>query len=117
MDLLKPFDTGSNQNKYLIMVADYFTKWIEATPLAKVTSQNVLHFYKTNLLAPFGVPLDIVSDTRTQFCNKNFQDFVTKLGTKQHFASVEHPQTNRQAEAANRVILKGLKRRLGEIKK
>ncbi|XP_058747024.1 uncharacterized protein LOC131620014 [Vicia villosa] len=38
------------------------------------------------------------------------------LGTK-HFTSVEHPQTNGQAEAANRVILRGLKRRLGEAKK
>ncbi|XP_058782881.1 uncharacterized protein LOC131657510 [Vicia villosa] len=39
------------------------------------------------------------------------------LGTKQHFTSVEQPQTNGQAEAANRVILQGLKRRLGEAKK
>ncbi|MCI12078.1 gag-pol polyprotein [Trifolium medium] len=41
---------------------------------------------------------------------------MTKIGTKQHFASVEHPQTNGQVEAANRVILRGLKRRLGEAK-
>ncbi|MCI34880.1 gypsy retrotransposon integrase-like protein, partial [Trifolium medium] len=32
------------------------------------------------------------------------------------FTSVEHPQTNGQAEAANRVILRGLKRRLEEGK-
>jgi len=32
------------------------------------------------------------------------------------FASVEHPQTNRQVEFANRVLLRGLKRRLGEAK-
>ncbi|MCI24668.1 protein arginine N-methyltransferase 1.5-like, partial [Trifolium medium] len=41
---------------------------------------------------------------------------MTKIGTTQHFASVEHPQTNGQAEAANRVILRGLKRRLDEAK-
>ncbi|XP_058733219.1 uncharacterized protein LOC131604820 [Vicia villosa] len=28
MDLLGPFVTGSNQNKYLIVAVDYFTKWI-----------------------------------------------------------------------------------------
>jgi hypothetical protein len=38
------------------------------------------------------------------------------LGITQHFTSVEHPQTNGQAKAANRVILRGLKRRLGEAK-
>ncbi|RDX90524.1 hypothetical protein CR513_27595, partial [Mucuna pruriens] len=38
------------------------------------------------------------------------------LHIKQSFTSVEHPQTNGQAEAANRVILRGLRRRLEEAK-
>ncbi|GAU40231.1 hypothetical protein TSUD_270310 [Trifolium subterraneum] len=38
------------------------------------------------------------------------------LGTTQHFKSVEHPQTNGQAEAANRVLLRGLRRRMGASK-
>ncbi|XP_050889380.1 uncharacterized protein LOC127094613 [Lathyrus oleraceus] len=53
----------------------------------------------------------------TQFTDGGFQDFIASLGTTQHFTSVEHPQTNGQAEAANRVILRGLKRRLGEAKR
>ena len=58
-----------------------------------------------------------MTDNGTQFTDKNFQAFVTSLGTKQHFASVEHPQTNGQAESANRVILRGLRRRLDELRK
>jgi len=38
------------------------------------------------------------------------------MGIKQVFASVEHPQTNEQVESANRVLLKGLKRRLDKAK-
>src|SRR3954469_11348628 len=117
MDLLGPFPVGSYQNKYLVVAVDYFTKWIEAEALAKITSQNVLRFYKRNILARFGVPQAIITDNGTQFTDKKFQEFVAKLGTKQHFTSVEHPQTNGKAEAANRVILRGLKRRLGEAKK
>ncbi|XP_058741871.1 uncharacterized protein LOC131614279 [Vicia villosa] len=117
MDLLVSFVTGSYQNKYLIVAVDYFTKWIEAEPLAKITSLNVLRFYKRNILARFGVPLAIITDNGTQFTDGRFQEFVAKLGTKQHFASVEHPQTNGQAKAAKRVILRGLKRRLDEIKR
>ncbi|XP_058768343.1 uncharacterized protein LOC131642076 [Vicia villosa] len=56
MDLLGPFPVGSYQNKYLVVAVDYFTKWIEAEALAKITSQNVLRFYKRNVLARFGVP-------------------------------------------------------------
>jgi len=41
---------------------------------------------------------------------------MDNLHIKHHFTSVEHPQTNGLAEVANRKILKGLKRRLGEAK-
>ena len=52
-----------------------------------------------------------------QFTYQCFQDFVAKIGTKKHFTLVEHPQTNGKFKAANRVILRGLKRRLGEAKR
>ncbi|XP_057431999.1 uncharacterized protein LOC130724727 [Lotus japonicus] len=38
------------------------------------------------------------------------------MGIQRRFSSVEHPQTNGQAESANKVILRGLKRRLSEAK-
>ncbi|MCI37947.1 gypsy retrotransposon integrase-like protein, partial [Trifolium medium] len=103
MDLLGPFPTASGQNRYMIVAIDYFTKWIEAEPLAIISAFNVLHFFKRNILARFGVPLVVVTDNGTQFTDKKFQEFMTKIGTNQHFTSVEHPQTNGQAEAANRV--------------
>jgi hypothetical protein len=116
MDILGPFTQGSYQNKYLIMAVDYFTKWIEAEALAKITSFNILRFYKRNVLARFGIPQALVTDNGTQFTDQNFRNFVARLGTKHHFTPVEHPQTNGQAEAANRVLLRGLRRRLGEAK-
>ena len=79
-------------------------------------SFNILRFYKRNVLARFGIPQALVTDNGTQFTDQNFRSFVARLGTKQHFTSVEHPQTNGQAEAANRVLLRGLRRRLGEAK-
>ena len=38
------------------------------------------------------------------------------VGIQQVFASVEHPQTNGQVESANRVLFRGLKRRLEKAK-
>ena len=98
------------------MVVDYFTKWKEAEALSKIIAQQVLRFYKRDILARFGIPQSIVTDNGTQFTDKNFQEFISKLGTIQHFDSVEHPQTNRQAKFANRVSLRGLRRRLDETK-
>jgi len=39
-----------------------------------------------------------------------------ELGIRQIFSSIEHPQTNGQAEATNKVILQGLKKKVGKAK-
>ncbi|KAK2357562.1 protein NYNRIN [Trifolium repens] len=49
MDLLGPFPVAAGQNKFLIVGVDYFTKWIEAEPLAKITAFNILRFFKRNI--------------------------------------------------------------------
>ena len=58
----------------------------------------------------------LVSDNGTQFASQQLGKLFTEFGIKQVFASVEHPQTNGQVESANRVLLRGLKRRLEKAK-
>ena len=41
MDILDPFSPRKDQVKFLIVAVDYFTKWIEATPLATIIAQQV----------------------------------------------------------------------------
>ncbi|MCI48423.1 gag-pol polyprotein, partial [Trifolium medium] len=53
---LGPFTTGLAQSKYLIVGVYYFTKWLEAEPLANITAFNVLRFLKRDILARFGIP-------------------------------------------------------------
>jgi len=99
-----------------VVAIDYSTKWIEAEPLAKITAKNVLRFFKRNILARFRVPTLVVSDNKTQFTDQRFQDYLRNIGIKQSFTSVEHPQANGLAEAANKVILRGIRRRLDTAK-
>ncbi|XP_016168883.1 uncharacterized protein K02A2.6-like [Arachis ipaensis] len=68
------------------------------------------------VITRFGIPKIIISDNGTQFTDKKFVEFLTGLGIKQKFSSVEHPQTNGQVESANKVILLGLKKRLDSKK-
>ncbi|XP_072084449.1 uncharacterized protein [Arachis hypogaea] len=58
----------------------------------------------------------VISENETQFADKKFGEFLAGLGIKQKFLSVEHPQTNGQVEAANKIVLQGLKRRLDQKK-
>jgi len=102
--------------KYLVAAIEYFTKWIEAELVAQITAHKVQHFVWRNIVCRFGVPRCLVSDNGTQFASQQLGKLCTKVRIKQVFVLVEHPQTNGQVESANRVLLRGLKRRLEKAK-
>ena len=107
-----PFLTGTRQIKFLVVGIDYFTKWVEAEPLAKITQQNVKNFVWKNIVCRFGVPRVLVSDNGRQFDNTPFREFCEQLGMENHYSSPTYPQANGQAEVANRSLLKIIKTRL-----
>nr|KYP56767.1 Pro-Pol polyprotein [Cajanus cajan] len=110
MDILGPFPPTKGQLKFLLVAIDYFTKWIEACPLAKITAKNLRKFTWKNIIFRFGIPYSLITDNGRQFIAQSFEDFLRELGIKHLPTSVEHPQTNGQAEAANKVILRELKK-------
>jgi len=116
INILGPFPLAIRQMKYLMVTIEYFTKWIEAEPVAQITAHKVQHFVWTNIVCRFGIPKRLVSDNGTQFASQQLGKLCTELGIKQVFELVEHPQTNGQVESANRVLLRGLKRRLDKAK-
>ncbi|RDX67363.1 Retrovirus-related Pol polyprotein from transposon 17.6, partial [Mucuna pruriens] len=116
VDILGPFPLAPGHIKFLIVAVDYFTKWIETEPVVVISVEKVKKFLWKKIICRFGLPAMIVSDNGTQFASKTTAEFCQGLGIKQIFTSVEHPQTNGQTEATNKVILKGLRRRLEEAK-
>jgi hypothetical protein len=54
------------------------------------------------------VPKAITVDNGTQFDAETFKDFYDQIGTKIHFASVRHPESNRLVERANGIIMTGI---------
>ncbi|XP_057742915.1 uncharacterized protein LOC130961187 [Arachis stenosperma] len=116
LDILGPFPKAPGQVKYLLVVIDYFSKWIEATPLAKIGADKVRAFLWKNIICRFGIPHAIITDNGRQFTDQSLAGFLQGFEIKHHFSSVEHPQTNGLAEAANKVILMALKKKLGEAK-
>ena len=106
LDILGPFP---KQMKFLVVGIDYFTKWVEAKPLAKITQQNFKNFVWKSIVCRFGVSRVLVSDNGRQFDNTPFKDFCEQLGINNHYSLPFHPQANRQAEVANRSLLKIIK--------
>ncbi|XP_068504433.1 uncharacterized protein [Phaseolus vulgaris] len=44
IDILGPFPLAIRQMKYLIVAIEYFTKWVEAEPVAQIDAHKVQHF-------------------------------------------------------------------------
>ena len=59
-----PFPTIAWQLKFLVVGIDYFTKWVEAEPLATITERNIRNFVLKNNVYHFGIPRVLVSDNR-----------------------------------------------------
>jgi hypothetical protein len=91
LDLLGPLPPAQGNLKYVVVAAEYFSKWIEAKPLATITSATVQKFFWQNIVCRFGVPKAVTVDNGTQFDVETFKDFCNRIGTKIHFASVRHP--------------------------
>ncbi|KAL5582066.1 hypothetical protein UlMin_014508 [Ulmus minor] len=116
IDLIGPLPTARGQFKYAVVAIDYYTKWVEAEALAKITEQNVTAFIWKNIVCRFGVPRELVSDHGTQFENKKLQSICDRLGIKKVFSSPAHPKSNGQVEAVNKTIKQTLKKKLEKSK-
>ncbi|XP_042465994.1 uncharacterized protein LOC122048498 [Zingiber officinale] len=75
----------SAQWKFLLVAVDYFSKWIEVEPLARITEQMRL------------------------------KEWCGGYGIQQAFTFVAYPPSNGQAEVANREILRVLRARLDHM--
>ena len=56
---IKP--TASNGHRFILVVIDYFTKWVEAASFASVTKNVVARFIKHNLIYRYGIPERIIT--------------------------------------------------------
>ncbi|XP_019173566.1 PREDICTED: uncharacterized protein LOC109169144 [Ipomoea nil] len=67
VDIVGPFPQLSGHRKFIIVVIDYFSKGVEAEPLATITSQQCTRFVWRNVVSRFWVPVQIVTDNGKQF--------------------------------------------------
>ena len=69
-----------------------------------------------NIATHFGIPHSLISDNGLQFDSKSFRRYCCELGITNRYSTSAYPQGNGQAEAVNKVIVSGLKKRLDDAK-
>nr|GEY69293.1 reverse transcriptase domain-containing protein [Tanacetum cinerariifolium] len=107
---------SSQGNKYILIVVDYLSKWVEAKAFPTKDAQVVCKFLKF-LFARFGTPPPpgaIISDRGTHLCNDQFAKVMLKYGVTHRPATVYHHQTSGQVEVSNHGLKRILERTVGE---
>ena len=105
VDIVGPLLTAPGNLHFAAVALDYFTKWIKAKALAKITSGTLISFLWQQIIYRFGLPSYITVDNGKQFDCVEFRSFYRELGIKLGFASVNHPESNGAVERANGLIL------------
>ena len=103
IDFMGPF-VSSHGMKYILVVVDYVSKWVEAIALANNEGKSVTGFLKKNIFSRFGTPREIISDGGFHFCNRLFKGLLEKYGVRHNVATPYRPQTSGQVEVSNREI-------------
>jgi len=111
LDMIGPLKLAPGNFKFMFVLMDKFSKWIEYMPLVKATSEKAIEFIN-QIIHSFGVPNSIITDPGTQFTGTTFWDFCDDRGIVVKYVSVAHPRANGQVERANGMIIDALKKRL-----
>nr|GFB19921.1 hypothetical protein [Tanacetum cinerariifolium] len=102
-----------HRNKYILVVVDYLSKWVEAKALPTNDARVDVKFLKS-LFSRFGTPKAIISDRGTHFCNDQFSRVMAKYGVTHRLSTTYHPQTSGQVEVTNRGLKRILERTVGK---
>ena len=54
LDIVGPFPKAIGNKRYLLVGTDYFTKWVEAEPLANIKVVDAKKFVRRNIVTRLG---------------------------------------------------------------
>ena len=116
LDIVSPFPKAVGNKRYLLVGMDYFTKWVEAEPLANIKDVDAKKFVWKNIVRRFEVPRTLISDNGLQFDSKSFWRQCCNLRITNRYSTLAYPRGNGQVEAVNKVIVNRLKKKLDDVK-
>jgi transposase InsO family protein len=103
IDFMGPFKNLHGFEHILVMV-DYVSKWVEAIPCRKASTEESIAMIKSMIFPHFGTLRILISDGGTHFTGKNFKRCLFKLGIEHRISTAYHPQTNGQVQTSIRQL-------------
>ena len=105
IDILGPLQLSRSGNKYILMMVDQFTKWVECVPLQTQTAEVVAKACVTHFFSRFGAPLQLHTDQGKNFDSKLFKEICALMEITKTRTTAYRPCSNGQVERYNRTLL------------
>jgi hypothetical protein len=99
-----PFTPSKSKHIYILVAADYVTKWVEAIPTKSVDHATTMKMLQEIIFQGFGVPMYLIINDGSHFLHGILRKTLAKYGVDHKFASPYHPQTSGQVEISNREL-------------
>ena len=103
---------SSKRHKYILVVVDYFTKWVEVVPLKDVTQKEIISFIKEKIIHRFGIPESLTTDQGTMFTGKRVVKYAATRRINMITSTPYYAQANGQVEAVNKAITALIKKHM-----
>lgn len=105
LDLLGPFPRSKKGNQHLLVVTDWFTKFVLVQPLGRATAAPIIRFLENQVFLIFGVPQIVLCDNGVQFVSAEFRKLMKEYKVQKIWYNCKYtPQVN-PTERVNRTIV------------
>ena len=104
VDIMGPLPESSNKNSCILVVADYFTRWMNAVAIHDQEATTVAQKLVDDVFCQFGMPEQLHSDQGKQFESKLIQELCKILKISKTRTTAYHPQCDSLVERFNRTL-------------
>lgn len=108
MDAIGPLPITERGNKFILVIADYFSRFVEAYPVPNLTTEEVC-FTLEKFICTHGIPKHLTTDRGSSFLSEAIIKVYSKLGIIKHSTTSYHPSSDGLVERANGTIINSLK--------
>lgn len=104
MDIWGKLPTTEEGNKYVLVIIDHHTRWVELAPIGNPTAEVIADNLFTHWIARWGVPRVILTDNGPQFSSLLYHRLCQKYQIRKIVSSPFNPRGNSVVESFMRSL-------------
>ena len=104
LDVLGPLPVTHNGNQYVLVIGDYFSKWIEAYGIPNQQAETVADKF-AEFVCRLGMPKELHSDQGSNFESRVFQETLKLLGINKTRTTAYNPKSDGMVERFNKTLV------------